>query len=142
MGPTGVRWLAWEALSLRPRALAAGLATRLIAGPTAARPSGLVGLGLHGAGYVATALGRVLDVPVAIAVLPGDLADGWTDRASRVARRADLLLTVDPVSSDRLARRGLASWRGPEPTAEAWTDLGRRLGRRFGQGSETSRSRS
>lgn len=146
-GLSGVRGVCWEALSLHPRLMATGLGAGLIAGPTAARPRALIAIGLARAGYVAAALGRVLDVPVATVALPGDLAQGWTPRALEAARRADLLLTADVESADQLARRGFSPWR-PEAGVEAqpgdaaWSELGGRLAAGLVQGAETSMSRS
>lgn len=147
LGPKGVRGVRWEAVSLSPRLLAAGLGAGLIAGPTASRPRALIALGAEGAGTIAAALGRMLDVPVVTVVLPGDLANGWSPRALDAARRADRLMAADVESVDRLARRGFAPWR-PEvgvevrPTDDAWLDLGRQLAAGLVQGVETSISSS
>ena len=146
-GPKGVRGVRWEALSLSPRLLATGLGAGLLAGPTASRPRAVIALGAAGAGYIAAALGRMLDVPVVTVVLPGDLANGWSPRTLDAARRADRLMAADFESVDRLARRGFAPWR-PEaglearPSDDAWRDLGRQLAAGLVQGVETSMSNS
>lgn len=146
-GLAGVRSVRWAGPSTHPRVLAATVGARLIAGPTAARPRALVAVGADGAAYVSAALGRMLDVPVVVAVLPGDLAQGWTSRALQAARRADRLMAADVNAADQLARRGFVPWR-PEsgvdavPTADAWLDLGRQLARGLVQGAEMSTSSS
>jgi len=142
-GPEGIRWSRWEALFTNPRFLAAAISARLISGPTAARPGALVGLGLERSGEFVTALGRVLDVPAVIAVLPDDLSRGWSAPARRAALRAATLLAIDATSVDRLARRGLTAMRANEREPHAaWSTVGRELGDRFVQGAETSTSRS
>lgn len=144
-GPKDVRWARWEVLSTRPRAVAAALGAALIGGPVAARPSALIAVGLDHAGYVGTALGRVLDIPVAVALLPGDADGGWTEARMRVVRRARGLLAVDARSADLLARRGITAWRpqvAVDGDEKSWAELGEQVARSLVQGAETSTSRS
>ncbi len=143
LGPEEVRWVRFDAPSLRPRLLGPALAARLIRGPRAARPQALVALGLTHAGRVGATLARILEVPLLTAVVPSDVRAGLDDKKVRAARAASALLAVDPMVRDRLARRGFEAWTASAPSlAEAWRAVADDARASLGQGPERSMSSS